>query len=108
MIPTKTLLTLLTHPYRMLAITPLAARTMVPEEVRKICMDYPLVGIEALRKLPRGKDGKPLRFVYASGAMTERDQTKKPWMLADYVLMRVRLYTSLHGQKKKKKKRKIS
>lgn len=33
---------------------------------------------------------RPFRFLYMSGANAERDQTKKPWLLGDYSLMRVR------------------
>ena len=80
---------MLIYKRRMLAVTPAKLKQMEPEEVRKICMDYPLAGINAMKQIPRGTDGKPLRFAFASGAMTERDQSKKPWVLADYSLMRV-------------------
>ena len=73
----------------MLAITPTKSKTMDPEEVRKICMDYPVTAINTLKSLARGKEGKPLRFVFASGAKAEPDQSKKLWVLQDYTLMRV-------------------
>lgn len=70
-------------------MTPTKSKTMEWQEVEKICSEYVMNGFDTLKQLPRGESGKPLRFVYASGAMTERDQTKKPMLMADYVLMRV-------------------
>ncbi len=81
---------MLTYTRRMLALTPTTSKNVAPEEVRKICMDYTLNGIDTLKQLPRGNEGKPLRFVYASGAKAERDQTKRPWIMGDYTLLRVR------------------
>jgi hypothetical protein len=60
------------------------------EETRKICYDYTVTGLQTISQLARASNKKPLRFIYASGSMTERDQTKKPWILGDYSLMRVR------------------
>lgn len=57
--------------------------------MKKICVDYVMSGFNTLKQLPHGDSGKPLRFVYASGAKAERDQTKKPMILGDYTLMRV-------------------
>ncbi|PNP57833.1 hypothetical protein THARTR1_01991 [Trichoderma harzianum] len=58
------------------------------DEVRKICLDYTIAGLEELSKAPRNNTTKPLHFVYVSGANAERDQSKKPWVLGDYCLMR--------------------
>jgi hypothetical protein len=60
------------------------------EETRKICYDYTVTGLKTISQLARASNKKPLRFIYTSGSMTERDQTKKPWILGDYSLMRVR------------------
>ncbi|KAJ9396055.1 hypothetical protein DTO282F9_7030 [Paecilomyces variotii] len=74
----------------LLAVTPSKSKTMLWEEVRKICYDYTVKGLETIAQLPRDTSaGKPLRFIYTSGAMSERDQSsKKPWLLGDYRLMR--------------------
>lgn len=75
---------------RLLAVTPSKSKTMPWEEVRKICYDYTVKGLETIAQLPRDiSAGKPLRFIYTSGAMSERDQSNKPWLLGDYCLMRV-------------------
>ncbi|ATY62072.1 NAD(P)-binding domain [Cordyceps militaris] len=81
----------------LLAITPTASKTMDWEVVQKVCVDYVMEGFRVLQQLPRPQGGgkKPLRFVYASGAKAERDQTKKPWILGDYTLMRGRIETQL-------------
>ncbi|KAM3561230.1 hypothetical protein MY1884_002497 [Beauveria asiatica] len=81
--------------FQLLAITPTASKTMDFEAVKTVCADYVLKGFDTLKQLPRPKGGKPLRFVYASGAKAERDQTKKPWILGDYTLMRGRIETQL-------------
>lgn len=74
----------------MLAITPSKSKTMAWDDVKKICQDYVVNGFNTLKQLARPEGGKPLRFVYASGAKSERDQTKKPMILGDYTLLRVR------------------
>jgi hypothetical protein len=79
-----------------MAVTPNKSATMPWDEVRKICVEYTVAGIETLSKLPRGNEAKPLRFFYVSGANTERDQTKKPWVMGGYCLMRVSIQHSLH------------
>ncbi|KAM3540413.1 hypothetical protein ARSEF1564_006649 [Beauveria bassiana] len=79
----------------LLAITPTASKTMDFEAVKTVCVDYVMKGFDTLKQLPRPQSGKPLRFVYASGAKAERDQTKKPWILGDYTLMRGRVETQL-------------
>ncbi|KAM0249549.1 hypothetical protein ACHAQJ_008977 [Trichoderma viride] len=72
----------------LMAVTPRMSGTMPWEEVRKVCLDYTIAGLETLSKLPRSNTAKPLQFLYISGANTERDQTKKPWVMGDYCLMR--------------------
>ncbi|PQE19632.1 hypothetical protein CJF32_00008901 [Rutstroemia sp. NJR-2017a WRK4] len=72
----------------LIAITPSQLNTMSPEEARKICFDYTVSGLKTITKLPRDTATKPFRFLYVSGANAERDQTKKPWLIGDYCLMR--------------------
>ncbi|PQE33672.1 hypothetical protein CJF32_00010841 [Rutstroemia sp. NJR-2017a WRK4] len=72
----------------LIAVTPSQLNQMTLDEARKICLDYTVAGIETITKLPRENSAKPFRFLYVSGAKTERDQTKKPWVLGDYRLMR--------------------
>lgn len=79
---------------RLIAVTPSKLRTMPWEDVRKICLDYTVSDIEAIAQLPRGFASKPLRFIYTSGAKSQRDQSRKPWILGDYALMRVSFYSS--------------
>ncbi|EHK16716.1 uncharacterized protein TRIVIDRAFT_41189 [Trichoderma virens Gv29-8] len=72
----------------LMAVTPSNSGKMPWDEVRKICLDYTIAGLEELSKAPRDNAKKPLQFVYVSGANAERDQSKKPWILGDYCLMR--------------------
>lgn len=78
-----------------MAVTPNKTRAMPWDEVRKICLEYTIAGLETLSKLPRGNEAKPLQFLYVSGSNTERDHTKKPWVMGDYCLMRVSIQHSL-------------
>ncbi|KFY40151.1 hypothetical protein V494_03624 [Pseudogymnoascus sp. VKM F-4513 (FW-928)] len=72
----------------LLAVTPSKTWTMPWEDVRKICFDYTVKGIETIAQLPRDSGSKPLRFIYTSGAKAQRDQSQKPWILGNYSLMR--------------------
>lgn len=58
------------------------------QEVRKVCFDYTVTGLEALSRLPREGTTQPLRFIYTSGASSQPDPSKKPWVFGDYCLMR--------------------
>ncbi|KAK2589961.1 hypothetical protein QQS21_012352, partial [Conoideocrella luteorostrata] len=71
----------------LLAVTPSSIKTLTLDEIRKICQDYTVTGLEALTALSKDAN-KSLRFVYASGSNAQRDQTKKPWVLGDYSLLR--------------------
>ena len=51
-----------------------------------------MTGLENIAQLPRDSAGKPFRFIYTSGAKSERDPSKKPWVLGDYCLMRVKFF----------------
>lgn len=61
------------------------------DEVRKICVDYTVKGIETIAQLHHDSPNRPVRFIYTSGAYAQRDQTQKPWILGDYMLLRVSL-----------------
>ncbi|KAG9235139.1 putative nucleoside-diphosphate-sugar epimerase [Amylocarpus encephaloides] len=71
----------------LLAITPAKSSVLPWEEVRRICYEYTAVGIDEISSVA----SKPFRFSYVSGSNAERDQTKKPWVLGDYILMRGRV-----------------
>ncbi|CAH0055324.1 unnamed protein product [Clonostachys solani] len=67
------------------AITPSKATRYDFEVVRTVCQTSTMAFLNAFM------DTKPtskFRFIYMSGATVERDQTKRPWFHADYVLMR--------------------
>jgi len=70
---------------RTLAVTPRKSKEMDPTEVETICFDYTVNGLRTMAALAN----KPFRFVYTSGALVERDQSKSLWFLANYRLMRV-------------------
>jgi hypothetical protein len=70
---------------RTLAVTPRKSRAMDPKEVETICFDYTVNGLRTMAALAN----KPFRFVYTSGLLVERDQSKSLWFLANYRLMRV-------------------
>jgi hypothetical protein len=71
---------------------------MPREQVVKISRDYAVKCLETLSQLPRGGDGRtPLRYFYISGHLSQPDQTKKPWVMGDYRLIRVRnILTARH------------
>ena len=77
---------------RTVAITPRKSRSLPFDEVRRICHDHTLAGLEAVFKAHSqgGGTSSPFRFLYMSGTASERDQGKKPRLMADYYLMRVR------------------
>jgi hypothetical protein len=75
-------------------VTPSKLKTMPFEEARKTCLDYTVTGLKTISQLPRGSASKPLRFIYTSGSKAVRDESQKPWILGDYSLMRVRLFST--------------
>lgn len=74
-----------TNTHRLIAITPSQLSKMPFPEARKICLDYTVTGLETMTPLA----STPFRFLYTSGANSERDATKKPWVLGDFCVMRV-------------------
>ncbi|VUC29976.1 unnamed protein product [Clonostachys rosea] len=71
-----------------IAISPSKLKTVTWEETCTISRDYAIKGIETITHLPREGKAQPLRFIYMSGSNAERDQTKKPLLMGDYLLMR--------------------
>ena len=83
---------------RTVAITPSKSRGLPFDEVRRVCLDYTVAGLQAIFQAQdegRTHDSKPLRFLYMSGSAAERDQSKRPTMMAEYCLMRVSLGPAL-------------
>lgn len=75
---------------RLIAVTISRAKLVPAEEARRICLDYTLTGLDTMFWLSsRGTASRPFRFLYVSGAKSERDPSKKPWILGNYILMRV-------------------
>ena len=71
------------------------------EETKKVTHDYTMVGVKALSE--SNKTGKPLRFVYFSGALVDRDLIKEPTFMPGYCRMRVGLLRKLldHADKRR-------
>ncbi|PQE25739.1 hypothetical protein CJF30_00000443 [Rutstroemia sp. NJR-2017a BBW] len=67
---------------------------MAWDEVRKICLDYTVHGLSIISQLARDSTS-PFRFMYVSGSASERDQSKKPMFLGDYLLMRGQVETKV-------------
>lgn len=72
---------------RTVAITPSKSQSQDFEVVKRVCQTSTLAGINAIHQ---AGPAKPFRFLYMSGAAAERDQTKTPRFLPQYLLMRVR------------------
>jgi hypothetical protein len=83
---------------RTIAVLPTKYKSLPWDEVRKICIDYTLTGLDTITQLPRSAEAgnRPLHFVYVSGTAAERDPTKKPWLLGDYAVMRVSVSHNVH------------
>lgn len=77
--------------HRLLAITPSKMKDSTLDEARKVCVEYTVSGLETMTQLSREKGASPFRFLYVSGHKSERDQSKKPWVMGDYLLVRVRV-----------------
>lgn len=73
---------------RTVAVLPGKAITMPWEDFRKICHDYTLLGLQTMVEA-RGESKAPFRFMYMSGAAAQRDQSKKPRIMPQYLLLRV-------------------
>jgi len=71
--------------HRTLAVTPAKSSAFSSEEIRTINFDYIVTGIETISPLA----SNPFRFINITGFGSVRDQNKKPWLIGDYLLMRV-------------------
>jgi nucleoside-diphosphate-sugar epimerase len=68
-----------------IAVTPGKARAYSFDEVTRISQTSAVVGINAIYE---AGPARPFRFLYMSGDSAERDQSKKPLVLGQYLLMR--------------------
>ena len=66
---------------------------MPAEEVKKICHDYTMIGLKAMAEV--ANPDRPFRFIYTSGAMTERDQSKTLWLMSEHRKMRGEVETAV-------------
>ncbi|MCJ1384882.1 hypothetical protein MMC17_008000 [Xylographa soralifera] len=74
------------------AITPTKSRAFEFDEVRRVCQEHTLAGLQAMLKA-HSEGGnhdipRPFRFMYMSGTAAERDQNKTPSYMPQYSLMR--------------------
>jgi len=84
---------------RTVAITPSKSKSLPFEEVRRVCQDNALAGLEAIFEARGQSDsGRPFRFMYISGSAAERDQNKTPSYMPQYRLMRVSVRHRLHPE----------
>jgi len=74
------------------AITPGKSRGYEFDEVRRICQEHTLTGLQAMLEAHTEGGNQnthpPLRFMYISGTAAERDQNKTPSFMPQYTLMR--------------------
>ncbi|KXH59146.1 hypothetical protein CNYM01_06471 [Colletotrichum nymphaeae SA-01] len=78
---------------RTVAITPSKSTLYDWNEICRVCYESPLAGLRAMLEA-RGSStantdkNTPFRFIYMSGAKTERDQSKTPSFKPEYSLLR--------------------
>ena len=70
-----------------------AARSHNKDYVARICQDTAPAALDAMCE---AGVSRPFRFLYMSGVVAERDQTKKPMFMAEYGLMRVSVPPTIH------------
>jgi hypothetical protein len=58
---------------------------------RRVNVDYTLAAVKAFTEYLTPGLGKPLRFIYCSGAAAVRDQEKPLWLMPQTRRIRVRL-----------------
>ncbi|KAL7621850.1 hypothetical protein AAE478_007350 [Parahypoxylon ruwenzoriense] len=68
-----------------LGVSPGKAMLYDWEELKHICQTGTVAGMEAMYE---AGPSRPFRFLYISGETAERDQTKKPALMAQFTLMR--------------------
>ncbi|KFY50804.1 hypothetical protein V495_00085 [Pseudogymnoascus sp. VKM F-4514 (FW-929)] len=79
----------------LISVTITRARSVTQEISREICLDYTMTGLDTISQLSRGSKSKPFRFIYISGAKSERDPSKSPWFMSDYLLLRGEVETQV-------------
>ncbi|KAK8009255.1 hypothetical protein PG991_011806 [Apiospora marii] len=68
------------------AVTPSKSKSMEFAEVKRICQDFTMAGLQAMYE---AGPAKPFRFMYMSGTATNRDPNQKPgWFMPEYTQMR--------------------
>ncbi|EMR66325.1 putative nucleoside-diphosphate-sugar epimerase protein [Eutypa lata UCREL1] len=75
------------------AILPTQLSSYTKEEIRRVCLESAVAGIEIMCQ---AGPAKPFRFLYMSGAGAERNQSKRPKVMPEYSLLRVS-YHSIHS-----------
>ncbi|MCJ1281759.1 hypothetical protein MMC26_001082 [Xylographa opegraphella] len=74
------------------AITPNKSRGLDFDELRRVCHEHTLAGLQAMLEAHNEagdqKSLQPFRFLYMSGTAAERDQSKTPSFMPQYSLMR--------------------
>ncbi|OBT81215.1 hypothetical protein VE02_10031 [Pseudogymnoascus sp. 03VT05] len=72
----------------LISVTITRAKSVSQENAREICLEYTMTGLDTISQLSRGSPSKPFRFIYTSGAKSERDPSKSPWFMSDYLFLR--------------------
>ncbi|KAK8133681.1 hypothetical protein PG984_005693 [Apiospora sp. TS-2023a] len=68
------------------AVTPSKSKAMEFAEVKRICQDFTMAGMQAMYE---AGPARPFRFIYMSGTATNRDPNQKPgWFMPEYTQMR--------------------
>jgi nucleoside-diphosphate-sugar epimerase len=83
-----------------IAVTRSKVQTMPFEDVRKICLNYTMTGIDTISQTA----SSPFRFLYVSGVNATRDQTKKPKLMPEYSLLRGEVENNLLAYPKESKR----
>ncbi|PSR79548.1 hypothetical protein BD289DRAFT_442283 [Coniella lustricola] len=67
------------------AVTPIKALSLDGAEVKRVCQTCTMAGLKAIWE---ANPAKPFRFVYMSAEGLPADPNKKPYLMAEYMLMR--------------------
>jgi hypothetical protein len=84
---------------RTVAITPSKSRSLPFDEVKRVCQDCTMSGLDALCSAAAVDEREtPFRFVYMSGAATSRDRSVTPRFMPEYSWMRVPLPSQAYNR----------
>jgi hypothetical protein len=72
----------------LLAITPHKLFGLKADFIRKVNFDFPMKGLETMASAS-SSSAEPFRFIYTSGALTERDPRRSLWVMSEQRHMRV-------------------